>query len=250
MSIRALGRAFYFNPDCAVAYGTLPGGRSNEPETIRFLEFILSKDDSPWSMFIDVGASIGEMAIFAAGLLRVSRVLAIEPQQAACDAIRRSAAANGFSHVEVVEGAVSDTIGEAYLISPGSSPAAAHIAHQPVEGSNLMHTFTLDDLSQKSTTPAVLLIDVEGNELNVVKGGAYFISLAKPLIIFECNDTTRRVFELQEMRQQLGPNYDLFRLRGNGDGRLDRDFDHTWNLVAIPFGSVWESICQPLEISA
>ena len=246
----ALGRTFHFTRDCAAAFGTLPGGRSNEPETIRFLDAVLSKPDSPVSLFIDIGASIGEMAIFAAGLPKVARVFAVEPQPACCQSIQLSAVANNFTNVEVIEGAVSDVAGEGHMICSSKSPTSTHLTGHRVHEGQIVRVFPLDTLglSLADFEGAVLLIDVEGEELNVVKGAANFILHSKPLIIFEYNDTTRKAFELQEMRLQLGSGYDLYRLRGNGDGRLDRNFLCTWNLVAIPFGSIWESLCAPLKI--
>ena len=88
----------------------------------------------------------------------------------------------------------------------------------------------------------ILLIDVEGAEVRVLKGGAAFIRAHRPLIIFEFNYVSQQVFCLDDVRKELGQDYSIWRLRS--DGRLDQDFSQTWNCVGIHKDSVFAQASQ------
>jgi hypothetical protein len=78
----------------------------------------------------------------------------------------------------------------------------------------------------------IMLVDVEGGELAVMRGGRAFLQTVRPLIIFEYHEVTRTHFSLDDVRAELGNDYELFRLRS--DGFLDHDLVQTHNCVAVP----------------
>jgi len=241
----ALSRRYWFDHRVAPAYALLPTGVSNEPETAAFLTRIAEAAASPCE-FIEVGASIGEFAILAAGLPGITRVVAFEPQQACCEAIRRSAELNGFAHVEAHQAAVSERPGRAAFAAPAHAPTTGRLAAAGEPGAIAVETVTLDGVFAESGGPAILLIDVEGAELSVVRGGREWIRRARPLIVFEYNEVTARYFALPEMAGELGSGYTLWRLRPDGGGRLDASFENTWNIVAAPSGSPFSEPCRAL----
>jgi hypothetical protein len=55
--------------------------------------------------------------------------------------------------------------------------------------------------------------------------------MAKPVIIFEYNHVTKEHFKLEEVESELGNEYRLYGL--NSKGKLDNNFNNTWNLVAL-----------------
>ena len=77
----------------------------------------------------------------------------------------------------------------------------------------------------------------------VLKGGNTFIHKNNPLIIFEYNQSSKQHFDLTEISALLGQNYDIYRLRR--DGNLDIDFMNSWNCVAVPRNSVFHEILRP-----
>ena len=108
----------------------------------------------------------------------------------------------------------------------------------------LIEICTLDDVVRPKHGQAVmLLIDIEGGELNALRGGLRFIQDYHPLIIFEYNNTTRKFFPLSDAVELLGTSYSIFRMRSD-DGRLDDDLSSTWNIVALPHIGPWEGINQ------
>lgn len=231
------GAPFRFVPAAARSSCLLPAGIPNEPETHRFLDRVLEGKSNV--LFIDVGASVGEFAIPMAHDPRVGRVLAFEPSPSTYAALGASAVAAPAGKLAVDDRAVGAGQGVGAMDLRARSPSAA--ALRPVGGHDVepVEICALDDVVHPHPGQAViLLIDIEGGELEALRGARGMIRTARPLIIFEYNSTTRACFELQDARQVLGASYRLFRLRSS-DGRLDDDLDHTWNVVAVPDGGPW-----------
>jgi len=95
--------------------------------------------------------------------------------------------------------------------------------------------FKMDSLFEKGiihNEKTIILMDVEGAEKEVILGSKNFINFVKPLIIMEYNQESKKFYNLNEILEILGENYELFRL--NENGKLDREFNKTWNVVFIP----------------
>ena len=154
------------------------GQRTYEPETTRFILSALSPGDT----FVDVGAHHGYYTLLAASVVGESgRVAAFEPQPAACEALARACAENGYQRrVEIVDAAAGDAAGEAMLfvypshdaftslIPPDEIPAPFLGEPRPVT----VRVDTLDRWRRDSNVHAIrgIKIDVEKAELAVLDG--------------------------------------------------------------------------------
>lgn len=105
----------------------------------------------------------------------------------------------------------------------------------------------LDDELRDLDDAFVLLVDVEGAELEVIKSGRAVISRSKPLLIFEYHAETATRFSLADVLAVIGEDYELLRLRP--DGRLDADLSDMWNCVAVSRQSPFAALLQPLRAS-
>jgi FkbM family methyltransferase len=251
------GRAIAFEPALAGAYGRLIAGQWNELETHRFLHHMLRATEGGVT-FVDVGASVGAMVADLAADSRVRRVLAFEPHPATAANLARTAALNGWDHVEVRVLALGGAPGSAPLVFDAAAPTAAHLAAgavvavtrtadaggPPPHAGAVVAISTLDLETAGIDGPALLLIDVEGAEPEVIRGGAGFIRRARPVIVFEYNEISRRHFTLDAVAALLGPAYGIWRLRI--DGTLDREFDAAWNCVAVPADTAFAAAARPL----
>jgi hypothetical protein len=86
----------------------------------------------------------------------------------------------------------------------------------------------------------ILLIDVEGAEPMVIRGGMEFIKQNNPMIIFEFNKVSKKHFNLIDIQNILGESYLIYRIKH--DGSLDQDFSNSWNCAAIPANTDFEAI--------
>lgn len=239
---------FWFNPKCAAAYCVMPGGYWNEPETHVFFDSVLAKIFGTVN-FIDVGASVGEMVIPMAKHNKVLQVTAFEPQFECAHAIEKSAQLNGIKNLSVVPCAASDKRGKVRFSSSINNPTAASITSDFSDVSPDVSCVAVDDvISADNAHQVIMLIDVEGHEPAVLRGAERLIKEAQPLIIFEYNATSKKYFTLEDIRNILPPSYKFYRLRPNGDGRLDNDLDDTWNCVAVSSASEFADICKRLVV--
>jgi len=239
------GKKLFFNHNVATCYNRLVNGEFNEPETHVFLKGIFTSFKGS-AIFVDVGANIGEMIVDVGRYPNVVRILGFEPNAECVQACRKTAALNDYHHVQIVE-KVLNADGAAVPMFADATPLASSIVDRGNRTAMTVGATTLDAELLQQKEPAVILIDVEGAETMVLRGGKRFIEKNQPLIIFEYNEVSRKFFSLDAIRTILGEKYTLFRLRG--DGSLDQSFESTWNCVAVSSESVFFEACQVLIVS-
>lgn len=237
------GRQLWMNHEVAQCYGRLIVGDWNEPETHAFLNLVFDRLDQAGT-FVDVGANVGEMIIDLACHPHVARSYAFEPIPACAEAIRRSLALNRTTNATIFESLCGDQVGMVpYAISSDVSNSSV-LAMFDGENSNSTGMSTLDETVDQVSGQLVILADVEGYEVNVMRGAQRLIAEHRPLIIFEYNHVSKAQFTIEDMLGVLGDDYSIWRLRR--DGRLDNALDSAWNCVAVPHGSVFESVVADL----
>lgn len=197
---------------------SLPPGPEAEYEPEFFAAFVAAiKSDT---VVLDVGANQGLYSIAAARL--GARVTAFEPAPPALDILRRMVRINdAVGRVTVVPAIVGDKHG---CLSPFHAAETAvgwaSAAYQP-PGTRRIHapTVTLDGYcSEHSLTPGVVKIDVEGYELEVLRGMERLLREARPVILCALHPEIlalrgQRPGELFHLMQQSG--YRAFGPAGN-----------------------------------
>ena len=109
-----------------------------------------------------------------------------------------NAALNGFVHVTVVEQAVSDVAGTAFLDRPGEATAA--LAREPAPGAIQVPTTPLDAFLAlwSGEAPALVKIDVEGHESAVLAGMRELLEAVRPVVLVELHGDRGAVRTLEE----------------------------------------------------
>jgi FkbM family methyltransferase len=128
----------------------------------------------PGMTVLDVGANVGAYTLmFATWVGERGRVFAFEPAPDACNGLRAHVTLNGFEdRVTIVQAALA--------ASPGTAPFAIHpsggassLAFRSVDRATRINvaTDTIDSVCKaQGLLPAVIKIDVEGAELDVLTG--------------------------------------------------------------------------------
>jgi len=221
-------------------------GQWNEPETHLFLNTLLSRTETPVN-FVDVGANVGEMVMDMARNGKVESIQAFEPVADCVHAIRISAVLNAFNNVVIHHTAVSASAGKALFRYDVANPSWSGIKGSGDSTIEVPLT-TLDTALGPDLRNPVLLLDVEGEERNVMAGAKRIIDRWSPPIIFEYNHVSRAQYDLEQVRAVLGDGYELYRLR-QSDGLLDTDFRDTWNCVAVHRDSIYYAVCRSLCVA-
>ncbi len=129
------------------------------------------------SVVIDIGAHIGTFSIPIARM--VGTVISFEPSAEAFLLLSRNAAENSVAP-ELVCKALGSRKGTCTLLTRNESNAGANTL---VAGGDIVVT-TLDDEVGRAD---FIKIDVEGMELDVLRGGMRLIERARPTVLFEVN---------------------------------------------------------------
>lgn len=149
---------------------------------------------APGGVFIDVGANVGFFSLIAARTVGpAGRVFSLDPVPANAAAIRRNASLNSLDNLTVIEAAVCAEDAQSELTvtrHPGGAVLAGLAAPpDPVERIKV-RTVSIDGLVRSGETPPPTLvkIDVEGAELDVLRGMESTARTHRPRVICELDD--------------------------------------------------------------
>jgi FkbM family methyltransferase len=163
---------------------------------------------------IDLGANIGTiaMAVAAAG----SNVIAVELLPSNCLRLMLAALVNGFSHVRVVQAAVSSTDGVLPFSGDEAWGTVVEDGKQQAVALRL-DTLLMDSARENPTLlrpPFALKIDIEGHEYHALIGAERFLADHRPIVIFESIERNNGIERTRECKDLLiGDGYHLFMLR-------------------------------------
>lgn len=187
--------------------------RKNDTGGIAFLVSSIKKGQT----VIDIGA---HKAGYLYWMLKMAgdsgMAVAFEPQLILYNYILRLKKYFGWHNVTIERIAISDFNGETNLFIPAnkvkkhSSPEATLVESNrfSIEKTELVETQTLDHYCHTNMIkPDFIKIDVEGNELNVLKGGLEILTECKPKILVEIEARhagKEKVLETFKFLQSLG----------------------------------------------
>lgn len=158
---------------------------SYESETQRVFASTVRAGDTVF----DIGANVGFFTLLSATLVGASgRVIAFEPLPRNISFLTRNLAINGVANTTLIEAAVSDRPGRAFL-EVATNPSMGTLAERglPVE------VVALDDLMEKGLLPLpdVMKIDVEGAESRVLLGARTLLRTARPTLILSTHGSSQ-----------------------------------------------------------
>ena len=133
--------------------------------------------------FVDVGANVGKYAIQLSPAF--AKVIAYEPLPENLETLKKNIELNNITNVIVREVAVGSKRGKAYLTR---AYAQSRIVDKPEDNTIEVEIVTLDeDLENVDRPISLIKVDVEGFELEVVKGAIGITKRYKPIWVIEHN---------------------------------------------------------------
>lgn len=168
---------------------------------------------TPGQRVIDIGANYG---VYTLALARATgpagRVWAFEPASATAEMLAASIAENGFDNVSLQRQALSNRNGEAMLslhaysennslVNPAAGGACESVALATLDGA-------ADALGWQDID--FLKIDAEGEEMNIIAGGADFFRRCSPLVQYEIKAGSELNLDLVAAFASIG--YQSYRL--------------------------------------
>ena len=205
---RGLYRIYYYPTAISIGCFINPAERKEDED---FLKAYLK----PGDVVVDVGANIGNITLTSAALVGNSgKIISIEPHPVIFKYLSGNISLNNFTNIDIINIAVSDFNGVIYF-----SNKACDDQNEVVKEGNLkVNTMTLDEILIKSIKSIDLLkIDVEGFELNVLKGASSILDKTK-CIYYESEEKHFKKYgyttgDLIDMLQSVG--FKLFKFEEN-----------------------------------
>jgi FkbM family methyltransferase len=140
-------------------------------------------------VFYDVGANAGFFSLVGASLVGPGgKVVAFEPHPETARQLSEQVKINGAHQIDVVVAAVSDRVGKAEFSDDTSSVMAALTDVRPDRQGRFkiwVNLTTIDRELQSRPAPDVIKIDVEGAELDVLRGASRLLREKRPMLLVE-----------------------------------------------------------------
>ena len=158
------------------------------------LQNALAQSLKPGDVFYDIGANIGFFTVIGARLVgERGQVFTFEPVPENALAARQNAERNNFAQVTVIQKAVSTRSGEGQLLltrHPGGASLHTDAPTPDATGLTTVTLVSIDDFifQEGNPPPAVVKIDVEGAELDVLQGMTKTLTAVRPLVFYEIDD--------------------------------------------------------------
>ena len=172
----------------------VPGGLSammsldsSEPSVKANLERIQVRDA------VDIGANFGFYSVVLSHFVGPgSKVVSIEPDPVYFQYLRRNLASNSCANVIPLQVACWSSETELSLVRPTIGVALdSHVESATKRGSLQVKSRRLDSiLAEHDCHPSMIKMDVEGAEVEVLRGMESTIQTEKPTVVFEARDET------------------------------------------------------------
>lgn len=216
----------------------------------------LFKEAPQINIFVDVGVNIGQTLLKLKAINRDIKYIGFEPNSDCCFYTRRLAEINSLPNVQIVPCALSDGHGLATLYTDELGASDATIVkdlrdREYVLPSQHVVRFSFDELSPDlvGEERAIVKIDVEGGELEVLSGMTQYIDRARPILICEIlhSDSLNKIPSDFEKNKKImdflsDKNYTVFRVLKSrnkekfiGLYKVEEFSSGVWNVDVSPF---------------
>ena len=190
-------------------------GTHDERYVVTKLLKIIKPGDICW----DIGANIGfYTCLLASRVEDTGAVVAFEPALRTCGYLCENISLNQFTNVTVVNKGLSDSVEQRHLYyaEAGLAEGTASLKYANGRAASERVTLdTIDNLIREMPVPDFIKIDVEGYQLEVLRGGEYCLKTHAPLLMAELKDvgeTNHPMFEdIENYVADLG--YQLYEIR-------------------------------------
>ncbi len=141
-------------------------------------------------LFVDCGCNYGFYSFFVASLSKKNQILSIEASKKTSYEFIKNQNINNFNNINFFNKAVSNSFDENILFNESVNDWESSQIHSDFKSNShsivkstkidsLLEEFNLDDYS------VIIKLDLEGNEINAIKGSLDVIKKTEPLFIIE-----------------------------------------------------------------
>ena len=146
-------------------------------------------------LFIDCGCNYGFYSFYTASLSKKNEILSIEASVKTLDEFKKNLKLNNFKNINFFNYAISNSISKNILFKESINDWESSQVHDNFEhfSESKVKTITIDSLTKDYFLDnyfVIIKLDIEGNEINAIKGALEVIKKSGPLIIVEFSKYT------------------------------------------------------------
>lgn len=166
------------------------------------------------STILDIGGHIGTYSLIAASITE-NKVIAVEASPQNFRFLKNNKDCNGFDNLTVHNVAAGSEEGTLQFTGGGSG---GHVLGDQSQNGVEVKCVKLDDLLGNLEALDFIKMDIEGFEIEAIKGARTLLNKFEPVILFECNGHTLKFFNktpndlFEILENEFG--YSLFLLNG------------------------------------
>ena len=141
-------------------------------------------------LFIDCGCNYGFYSLYAASLSEKNEIISIEASKKTSNEFIRNLHLNNLKNINFFNNAVSSVAGENVSFHESINDWESSQTHRNFKTSSklMVKSITIDSLLKEyflDDYNVIIKLDIEGNEINAIKGALEVIKKSHPLIIIE-----------------------------------------------------------------
>jgi len=150
---------------------------TKEPETLAWIESF-----NPDDVFYDIGANVGIYSLYAAALFPEMKIYAFEPMESNYETLHRLRKFNEFGNITPMRYAIGNKRGKCRLFVPDWKSGATG-AQMGETGDCEVMCETVDGIASLWPLPTHIKIDIDGQELAVIRGMKKTLPTIKSILI-------------------------------------------------------------------
>ncbi len=154
------------------------------------LNIIKKLSNSNKLLFIDCGCNYGFYSFYTASLSEKNEIISVEASKNTLDEFTKNLNLNSFKNINYFNNAVSDSIGKNISFHESINDWESSQIHSNFKFSleTRVRSITINKLLENyffNDYVVIIKLDIEGNEINAIKGALEVIKKSDPLIIIE-----------------------------------------------------------------
>ena len=179
--------------------------RAYERDKFNFIKNNLKRND----IFIDIGANIGDFSLYAAKRAREGKVLSFEPSADNFKMLKKSIKANNYKNIFPHQVAIGLNDDKNKLFLGNKSGLHSLIENNPnnTGAYELVRIKPLDYFFKDVENVKIIKIDVEGAEIDVLRGMNRILNTYKPFLLIDIHTKLGvTITEVSNILQKYGYN--------------------------------------------
>ena len=198
----------------------------DERYEINNLQKIIKDTDICW----DIGANIGFYSFLFGSIAKNGQVISFEPVSHTFNDLKKAKELNNYHNVELKNLALGSEVKKKKIFFDNnelSMGTASFLGSNSFENSETVRIDMIDNIYKLLKIPDFIKIDVEGVQVEVIKGGGNFFEKYSPLIMIEIDKDTERWLE----DYLLNLNYQFFKFKKNSICQVESIFNNGRNIL-------------------